>query len=56
MNISLNNRKELSTKINNFIEEVILEPELIKDICNKEIDENYVELIKKLKSKLEYIK
>ena len=56
MNISLNNRKELSGKINKFIEEVILEPELIKDICNKEIDESYVDCIKKLKLKLDYIK
>lgn len=34
MNISLKNRKDLSDKLTNFIDKVILEPELINDICN----------------------
>ncbi len=49
MNISLKNRKDLSDKITKFIDGSILEPDLISDICNKEIDENYVTIINKLR-------
>ena len=49
MNISLKNRRDLSDKLTNFIDKVILEPELINDICNQIIDENYIESINKLR-------
>ena len=35
MNVSLKNRKDISDKITFFIEEAILEPDLISDVCNK---------------------
>lgn len=56
MNISLNNRKNLSKTFANFIDNVMLEPTLIDDILKGPINDVYVENIKKLCKKLEYIK
>jgi hypothetical protein len=56
MNISLNNRRNLQKSLEKFIDSVLLEPQLIYDICNKNIDEHYVEHIRELNEKLEYIK
>lgn len=56
MNISLNNRRNLQKSLEKFIDSVLLEPQLIYDICNKNIDEHYVEHIKELNEKLDYIK
>ena len=56
MNISLNNRRNLQKSLEKLIDSVLLEPQLIYDICNKNIDENYVQYIKELNEKLEYIK
>ena len=55
MNISLKNRKEISDRISEFVEGSVLEPELIADICNKEIDEHYVLSINRLRAKIEYL-
>ena len=41
--------------ITDFIENVVLEHQLIDDICNKEINDEYIEYIKKLSTKLDYI-
>ena len=56
MNVSLNNRKNLSKTFSSFIDNVMLEPKLIDQILNDEINLDYVEHIKKLCRKLEYIK
>jgi hypothetical protein len=56
MNISLNNRKNLSKTFASFIENVMLEPTLIDEILQGLIDDKYVENIKKLCKKLDYIK
>jgi hypothetical protein len=56
MNISLNNRKNLSKTFASFIENVMLEPTLIDEILNGLIDDKYVENIKRLCKKLDYIK
>ena len=56
MNISLLNRKQLSEQITEFIEGAVLEPQLISDICNSEINENYIEIVKKLNRKIEYVR
>ena len=59
MNVSLNNRKSLSKTFSDFIENVMLEPSLIESIINGPIDDEhvdtYVENIKRLCRKLEYI-
>jgi len=56
MNISLNNRRNLQKSLEKLIDSILLEPQLIYDICNKNIDENYVSYIKELNEKLDYIK
>jgi vacuolar protein sorting-associated protein 52 len=56
MNVSLNNRKNLSKTFANFIDNVMLEPTLIDDILKGPINDVYVENIKKLCKKLDYIK
>jgi hypothetical protein len=56
MNISLNNLKNLAKTFASFIDNVMLEPQMIEDILKKDIDENYVEYIRKLCKKLDYIK
>jgi len=38
------------------MESAVLDPQLIEDICNKEINEQYVEYIKALCQKLDYLK
>ena len=56
MNTCLSNRKKLQNLMNSFMDSAVLEPSLIDDICNKEINENYVDFIKILCQKLDYLK
>lgn len=52
----LDNRKKLQKSLDVFINNVLLEPQLIQDICMKDVDEDYVQYIKILIGKLDYIK
>ena len=56
LNTGLSNRKRLQKSLDTFISNVLLEPQLIHDICLKEVDEDYVEHIKVLCGKLDYIR
>jgi len=56
MNVSLNNRRQLQKSLEKMIDSILLDPQLIYDICTKEIDENYIGYIKELNDKLEHIK
>ena len=56
MNTSLNNRKSLQKSLERFIDSVLLEPQLIYDICTKEVNDDYAEHIRTLCNKLDYIK
>lgn len=56
MNIGLNNRKKLSNEFSEFIESIMLEPKLIKDILKGEINEEFVSNISKLYKKLNNLK
>ena len=56
LNTSLSNRKKLQRSLDTFISNVMLEPQLIYDICNKEVNEDYVDYIRVLCGKLDYIK
>ena len=56
MNTSLANRRAIYKLLDKFIQNVLFEPELIYAICVKEINEEYLENIKKFSSKLDYIK
>lgn len=56
MNTCLSNRKKLQDVMTTFMKSAVLEPSLIEDICNKEINESYVDYIKLLCQKIEYLK
>lgn len=56
MNACLSNRRKLQNLMKNFMDSAVLEPSLIDDICNKEINEQYVDYIKILCQKLDYLK
>jgi vacuolar protein sorting-associated protein 52 len=55
MNTCLHNRKNLQKLMSTFMDSAVLEPQLIEDICNKEINEQYVDYIRQLCQKLEYL-
>lgn len=55
MNTSLANKKALSSNFENFIKNVVLEPQLIDDILDQPVNEKYVEFIDKLCQKLNFI-
>jgi len=56
MSIKLRNRKNIETKLCSFIEEIVLPPNLVKQICNAEVDEGYVEHLVALNKKIEFAK
>jgi hypothetical protein len=56
MSISLKNRKELDSKLNSYVQQLTLSPSLIDSICNKEIDEEYINYINELREKLVFFK
>lgn len=55
MNTSLTNRKSLSRILSSFVDQAVLDPSLIDNICKSEINEQYVDHIRVLCSKLEYL-
>lgn len=56
MNACLSNRKKLQGLMKTFMDSAVLEPSLIDEICNKEINEQYVDYIQALCQKLDYLK
>ena len=56
MSISLKNRKKLDERLGNYLEQVSLNPALIENICNKDIDEEYINYINELREKLSFFK
>jgi hypothetical protein len=56
MSISLNNRKELEKRLDNYLKQVILTQEIVNTICNAEIDESFLQAINELREKLRYFK
>jgi vacuolar protein sorting-associated protein 52 len=56
MNVCLTNRKHLSKLMGTFVDSAVLDPKLIDSINHNDINEGYVENIKILCQKLEYLK
>ena len=56
MSISLKNRKIVDSKLGNYLEQITLSPALIENICNKDIDEDYIVYINQLREKLYFFK
>ncbi len=56
MTNSLSRRRVLQTNLREFMDKVLIEPPLIAVICNKRIDESYVECVSQLMAKQNYIR
>ena len=56
MAISLKNRKKIDESLKNYLEQVSISPKLIESICNKEIDEEFINYINELREKLAFFK
>jgi hypothetical protein len=52
ISIKLKNRKEFEEELFKLLDSIILAPDFLNDITNKEIDDDFVEKIKKLDEKL----
>jgi hypothetical protein len=55
MNNKLRNRKEAREKLNNYIEAIALPPEFIRGLCEKDLNEAYIELLVLLTKKKNYV-
>lgn len=56
MSIALANRKTLEDRLNSFLRQVTLSPELIQNICEAEMNENYLQFINELRGKIAFFK
>ena len=56
MSVSLKNRKKIDEKLKSYLEQITLSPQLIDNICNKEIDDEYINYIIELREKLTFFK
>eukprot|EP00357_Protocruzia_adherens_P021869 CAMPEP_0114993284 /NCGR_PEP_ID=MMETSP0216-20121206/12440_1 /TAXON_ID=223996 /ORGANISM="Protocruzia adherens, Strain Boccale" /LENGTH=685 /DNA_ID=CAMNT_0002356901 /DNA_START=49 /DNA_END=2106 /DNA_ORIENTATION=+ len=55
MNISLQNRKDLEDKLDKFLQAVVLTPDMIYDLTEKEINEDYIQTLDSFNLKLRYL-
>jgi len=56
MTNSLSRRRVLQSNLREFMDKVLLEPPMIAYICNKRIDEQYVEYVSQIMAKQDYIR
>eukprot|EP00003_Mantamonas_plastica_P022709 TRINITY_DN3916_c0_g1_i10.p1 TRINITY_DN3916_c0_g1~~TRINITY_DN3916_c0_g1_i10.p1 ORF type:complete len:704 (-),score=238.83 TRINITY_DN3916_c0_g1_i10:1057-2937(-) len=55
MNIKLKNRKAVEGDLGSFVQEIMIDEELVNTICNKPVDEDFVQQLKVLDKKLKFI-
>ena len=55
INRRVGNRKKLQKELRIFVDQAVIEPELVDAILNKPVDKDYVENIKLLCEKLEFL-
>eukprot|EP00164_Ancoracysta_twista_P004504 GFYU01006071.1.p1 GENE.GFYU01006071.1~~GFYU01006071.1.p1 ORF type:complete len:684 (-),score=185.98 GFYU01006071.1:62-2113(-) len=55
MNVKLRNRKAVETNLADFIEDMIIAPELIKGICDGEVNDQYLEYLMTLNKKISFL-
>lgn len=56
MSISLSNRRNLGGKLANYLKQISISPELIHNICKKEVDEGFLVYVNELREKLKFFK
>mmetsp|Transcript_36703 Transcript_36703/g.84456 ORF Transcript_36703/g.84456 Transcript_36703/m.84456 type:complete len:717 (-) Transcript_36703:47-2197(-) len=56
MNVKLRNRRALQSLMSEYVSSVVVSPHLIKQICDEEVNENYLEYLAELNKKLDHMK
>lgn len=55
MNAELKNKKIVESELSSFLDQILIEPELIKSICLSEVNETYIEFVMSLHKKLDFV-
>eukprot|EP00965_Chrysotila_dentata_P116455 3849494-Pleurochrysis_carterae.AAC.1 len=56
MNVKLRNRKTAESQLSSFIQQIVVPPELITNICEAEVNEAYLEYVLELNKKVAFAK
>jgi len=56
MNVKLRNRRALQSLMTEYVSSVVVSPQLIKQICDEEINEAYLDYLSELNRKLDHVK
>ena len=56
MNVKLRNRKAAEAQLSSFIQQIVVPPELITNICESEVNEAYLEYVMELNKKVAFSK
>ncbi|CAG9311320.1 unnamed protein product [Blepharisma stoltei] len=56
MNVSLSNRRHLEDKLGNFLKQITLTPDLIHNICKRDVDEGFLVYINQLREKMRFFR
>lgn len=56
MNVKLRNRRQLQSLMSDYVNSVVVGPQLVKQICDAEIDEQYLDYLAELNRKLDHVK
>jgi len=56
MNMKLRNRRALQSLMTEYVGSVVVSPQLVRQICDEEIDENYLGYLTELNRKLDHVR
>jgi len=56
MNVKLRNRRSLQSLMGEYVNSVVVSPQLVRQICDEEVNEQYLDYLTELNKKLEHMK
>jgi hypothetical protein len=56
MNVKLRNRRALQSLMSDYVSSVVVSPTLVRQICEEEINEQYLDFLTELNKKLDHVK
>jgi hypothetical protein len=56
MNVKLRNRRSLQSLMSEYVNSVVVSPQLIRQICEEEVNETYLDYLTELNKKLEHMR